>query len=76
MASNLAAGRRKLWLALSQQQIVGVVQLALCGKANGRHRDDMEKLMVLQRARGQGVCRALMQAMEQGAHEAGRSLLG
>jgi acetyltransferase len=73
--SDLAAGRRKLWLALEQQQIVGAVQLALCGKANGRHRGEVEKLMVLQTARGQGVGRALMQAMEQGAREAGRSLL-
>ena len=31
--------------------------------------------MVLQAARGKGIGRALMQAMEQGAHAAGRSLL-
>jgi acetyltransferase len=73
--ADLAAGRRKMWLALEQQQIVGAVQLALCGKANGRHRGEVEKLMVLQTARGNGVGRALMQAMEQGAREAGRSLL-
>ncbi|TNH95189.1 GNAT family N-acetyltransferase [Aeromonas sobria] len=73
--SDLAAGRRKLWLALEQQQIVGAVQIALCGKANGHHRGEVEKLMVLQAARGQGVGRALMLAMEQGAREAGRSLL-
>lgn len=54
---------------------MGAVQLALCGKTNGRHRAEMEKLMVLQTARGKGVGRALMQAMEQGAHAAGRSLL-
>ncbi|XEI31486.1 GNAT family N-acetyltransferase [Aeromonas veronii] len=73
--ADLAAGRRKLWLALEQQQIVGAVQLALCGKVNGRHRGDVEKLMVLQTARGKGVGRALMQAMEQGARDADRSLL-
>lgn len=73
--AELAAGHRKQWLALEQQQIVGAVQLALCGKANGRHRAEVEKLMVLQTARGNGVGRALMQAMEQGAHAAGRSLL-
>ncbi|TNI25124.1 GNAT family N-acetyltransferase [Aeromonas veronii] len=67
--ADLAAGHRKLWLALEQQQ------LALCGKANGRHRAEVEKLMVLQTARGKGVGRALMQALEQGAHAAGRSLL-
>ena len=73
--ADLAAGHRKLWLALEQQQLVGAVQLALCGKANGRHRGEVEKLMVLQTARGQGVGRALMLAMEQGAREADRSLL-
>ncbi|MCE9846790.1 GNAT family N-acetyltransferase [Aeromonas allosaccharophila] len=75
VAAELAAGHRKLWLALEQQQLVGAVQLALCGKANGRHRGEVEKLMVLQTARGQGVGRALMKAMEQGAREANRSLL-
>ncbi|HDO1357872.1 TPA: GNAT family N-acetyltransferase [Aeromonas veronii] len=73
--ADLAAGHRKLWLALEQQQLVGAIQLALCGKANGRHRAEVEKLMVLQTARGKGVGRALMQALEQGAHAAGRSLL-
>lgn len=75
VAADLAANRRKVWLALEQQQIVGAVQLALCGKANGRHRGEVEKLIVLQTARGQGVGRALMLAMEQGAREADRSLL-
>ncbi|MCF5760457.1 GNAT family N-acetyltransferase [Aeromonas veronii] len=43
--------------------------------AAGHHRAEVEKLMVLQTARGKGVGRALMQALEQGAHAAGRSLL-
>ncbi len=73
--ADLAAGHRKRWLALEQQQLVGAIQLALCGKANGRHRAEVEKLMVLQTARGKGAGRALMQALEQGAHAAGRSLL-
>ncbi|KIQ77382.1 GNAT family N-acetyltransferase [Aeromonas sp. L_1B5_3] len=75
VAAELASGGRKLWLALEQQAVVGAVQLSLCGKANGRHRAEVEKLMVLQAARGKGIGRALIQAMEQGAHAAGRSLL-
>ena len=75
VAADLASGSRKLWLALEQQAVVGAVQLSLCGKANGRHRAEVEKLMVQQAARGKGIGRALMQAMEQGAHAAGRSLL-
>lgn len=58
--ADLAAGHRKLWLALEQQQIVGAVQLALCGKANARHRAEVEKLMVLQTARGKGAGRSLL----------------
>ncbi len=36
-----------LWVAQSGQQIVGTVQLALCHKENGRHRAEVQKLLVL-----------------------------
>ncbi|WP_421183215.1 GNAT family N-acetyltransferase [Aeromonas enteropelogenes] len=72
---ELAAGKRKLWVALEEGQPVGAIQLALCGKANGRHRAEVEKLMVHTHARGKGIGRALMHTMEQGAREAKRSLL-
>ena len=72
---ELADGVRKLWVAFDQHHLVGALQLALCTKANGGHRAEVEKLMGHSQARGKGVGRALMQAMEQGAREAGRTLL-
>ena len=72
-------GGRRLWLALAPAEqggaVLGTVQLSLCGKANGRHRAEVEKLMVSPTARGLGIARALMAVMEQGAREAGRTLL-
>jgi ribosomal protein S18 acetylase RimI-like enzyme len=73
--TELAAGHRRLWVAFEQHQLVGAVQLALCTKANGRHRAEVEKLMVHSHARGKGIGRALMAALEQGARDAGRTLL-
>lgn len=73
--TELAADRRRLWVAFEQHHLVGALQLALCTKANGRHRAEVEKLMVHSHARGKGVGRALMAAMEQGARDKGRTLL-
>ena len=72
--TELAAGSRRLWVAFLQHQLVGALQLSLCTKANGRHRAEVEKLMVHSLHRGKGS-RALMASMEQGAKEAYRSLL-
>ena len=59
------------WLAERDGQLLGTVQLACCGKANGRHRGEIQKLMVHSSARGQGIARLLMQAAETAAHAAG-----
>jgi acetyltransferase len=76
---GLQRGDRRLWLALAPAQqggaLLGSVQLSLCGKANGSHRAEVEKLMVAPGARGHGLARALMGAMEQGAIQAQRRLL-
>jgi len=63
------------WVAEQHGQIIGTVQLALCGKANGRHRGEIQKLMVHSAARGQGTARLLMQAAENAAQAAGCSTL-
>jgi GNAT superfamily N-acetyltransferase len=63
------------WVAEEHGRIIGTVQLALCGKANGRHRGEIQKLMVHSAARGQGMARLLMQAAESAARAAGCSTL-
>jgi acetyltransferase len=73
--SELLAGNRKLLVAKNGEQTVGAVQLALTSKANGNHRAEVEKLMVHTSARGQGLSKALMQALEQLALDNHRELL-
>lgn len=64
-----------LWVAREGDQVLGSVQLALCGKANGRHRGEIQKLMVHSSQRGRGLARQLMQVAEQAARADGRRLL-
>jgi acetyltransferase len=64
-----------LWVAEAQGQVVGSVQLALCPKENGRHRAEVQKLLVHRTARGRGISTLLMQAVEAEARSRSRSLL-
>ena len=64
-----------LWVAEAQGQVVGSVQLALCPKENGRHRAEVQKLLVHRTARGKGFSTLLMQAVEAEARSRSRSLL-
>ncbi|MGF1736819.1 GNAT family N-acetyltransferase [Photobacterium satsumensis] len=72
---EVAKGERRLFIAKNSGKVVGVVQLALCQKANGIHRAEIEKLMVLPQQRGNGLGKALVDAAEQAAVKLGRSLL-
>jgi acetyltransferase len=67
--------QRVLLVARPAGQIVGSVQLALAKNPNARHRAEVQKLLVLASHRRQGIGRALMQGVEQAAHDAGRTLL-
>ena len=71
----LQAGHKVMLIAKSDDLLVGSVQLALEPRANGRHRAEVQKLMVHTAARGQGVARRLMRAIEAAAHEHQRTLL-
>jgi len=51
------------------------VQLAPAGKPNARHRAEVQKLLVLQAFRGQGIGKDLMRTVEAKALQLGRSLL-
>lgn len=67
---------RLLLVALAEaDQLVGTVQLGLESKLNGLHRAEVQKLLVYQHARGQGIGRQLMEVIEQAARQAARSLL-
>jgi GNAT superfamily N-acetyltransferase len=64
-----------LWIAESGGEVVGTVQLALCAKENGRHRAELQKLLVLRSHRGNGIATALMLAADEYAAANGRRLL-
>jgi acetyltransferase len=72
--SELADGRILLG-AYVEGKLVGSVQLAPVAKPNGRHRAEVQKLLVLQAFRGRGIAKALMAALERKAAELGRWLL-
>ncbi len=64
-----------LWVAEDRERVVGSVQLESCGKENGRHRAEVQKLFVLHSHRGRGISRRLMQEVESQARSDGRTLL-
>ena len=75
VAGAVAAGSRILIAAREAGEVVGSVQLDLSPKQNGRHRAEVQKLLVLARCRRRGIARDLMQAIEAEARHAGRTLL-
>jgi GNAT superfamily N-acetyltransferase len=72
--SELAEGRVLLG-AYVEGRLVGSVQLAPVGKPNGRHRAEVQKLLVLRQFRNRGIGASLMAAVERKARELGRWLL-
>ena len=68
-------GGRILWVAHSDERIVGSVQLGCDTPPNQRHRADVSKLLVHPDFRRRGIARALMAELEREAGRLGRSLL-
>jgi ribosomal protein S18 acetylase RimI-like enzyme len=66
---------RVLLAAFEGETLIGSVQLGPEPRANGRHRAEVMKLMVLRSHRGHGVGRALMQTLLGAARASDRSLL-
>jgi len=64
-----------IWVAESDGEIVGTVQLSRCMKDNGRHRAEVQKLLVLRSHRGRGISTALMQAVDEFSAASGITLL-
>nr|WP_309964709.1 GNAT family N-acetyltransferase [Variovorax guangxiensis] len=75
MAESAARGERVLLVAEDATGIVGTVQLVLEQPENQPHRADVAKMLVHRRARRRGWGEILMQAAEQAAREAGKTLL-
>ena len=72
---EVAQGQRILLVSSEAGDVTGAVQLALVTKQNGLHRAEVQKLLVRPRFRRRGIARALMDAAEEAARQAGRTLL-
>lgn len=75
VADEVEAGGRTVLAVEQGGRIAGSVQLAPCTKDNGRHRADVQKLLVHSGARRRGLARALMDAVEVQARTQGIRLL-
>ncbi len=76
VAAELAAGNKLLLAAFDDQgRITGSAQLALEPRANGRHRAEVQKVMVWAAQRGRRIGAALMARVEAEARQRGRRLL-
>lgn len=71
----VADGSVILAVAEHQGRVVGTVQVGLSSKPNQPHRGDLMKLLVHRSARGLGLSRKLMAAVEEEAARRGRTLL-
>lgn len=72
---SVAKGHMILAVAQKGDRVVGTVQVGLAQKPNQPHRGDLMKLLVHRSARGLGLSRKLMEAVEAEAAARGRSLL-
>ena len=75
VADGVARGERTLIVAEDDEGIAGTVQLITDMPENQPHRADVAKLLVHRRARGAGIGRKLMEAVEDAARAQGRRVL-
>lgn len=75
VALDAAQGKRALLVAQDGDRIVGTVHLVLAQPDNQPHRADLCKMLVLRSERKRGIGAMLMDAAEQAAREAGKSLM-
>ncbi|WP_339531787.1 GNAT family N-acetyltransferase [Pseudomonas mucidolens] len=64
-----------LWVVVRDEQVLASVQLALCQKANGLNRAEVQKLLVHSTARRHGLGQQLMHTLELAARQHKRGLL-
>jgi ribosomal protein S18 acetylase RimI-like enzyme len=72
---EVAQDKRLLLVSRQAGEITGSAQLALVVKQNGRHRAEVQKLLVHTRFRNRGIARQLMSAIEDAARLENRTLL-
>ena len=76
MLREVESPYRVILVATTEQgEVAGSVQLALGQKENGRHRAEVQKLLVHTRYRNRGLGRRLMGAIEREAQQRGITLL-
>jgi GNAT superfamily N-acetyltransferase len=75
IADQVENGGIILAAAQEEGRVVGTVQVGLASKPNQPHRGDLMKLLVHRSARGLGLSRRLMAAVEEEAARRGRTLL-
>jgi len=73
--SELDSGRRVLVGAFCGDRVVGAGQLLLPSWPNAAHRAEIQKMIVAESLRGQGVGRSLMDALHSVARDHGRTLI-
>ncbi|WP_296946150.1 GNAT family N-acetyltransferase [uncultured Massilia sp.] len=75
VAAGVARGARTLLVAEDEHGIAGTVQLVTDLPENQPHRADVAKLLVRPGARGAGIGRRLMEAVEDAARAQGKRVL-
>jgi acetyltransferase len=75
VVTAVGEGSRVLLAARQRGVFVGTAQLDLCARANGRHRAEVTKVMVLSSVRRHGIGRELMLACDAHARRLGRTTL-
>ena len=75
IAALLEPGEHVQWAAFEGDELLGAVHLARATAGNGRHRAEIQRLVVAAEARGRGVGRALLDAAVEHARSLGLRLL-
>ena len=73
--ADVAQGRKALLVARAGERVVGTAMLDRARAANGRHRAEVQKVLVARAYRGQGVGSRLLREAERVARAEGVTLL-
>ena len=75
LKEEVASGNLLLWVVVQDERVLASTQLALCQKANGLNRAEVQKLLVREHARRRGLGQQLMSALELAAIQHKRGML-